>query len=151
MEAHGIPPHVAMCTTQIFKDTFTDSKIAQKFSFSHSKQGYGITYGLEPHYNDELTSRLKVEHFSINIDESTETTLARETEVIAFNRRRKIKETASLHRYKLSELAKQLVAAERATDLKQSNAANAKQQGKMGGKRSLSDGKDQHVAKTLKK
>ena len=71
VEAHGIPPHVAECTTQLFKDMFTDSKIAQKFSFSHSKQGYGITYGLGPHYNDELTSRLNVEHFSINIDEST--------------------------------------------------------------------------------
>ena len=69
--AHGIPPHVAKCTTQLVKDMFTDSKIAQKFSFSHSKQGYGITYGLGPHYNDELTSGLKIEHFSINIDEST--------------------------------------------------------------------------------
>ena len=44
--AHGIPPHVAECRTQLFKDMFTDSKIAQKFSCSHSKQGYGITYGL---------------------------------------------------------------------------------------------------------
>ena len=37
---HGIPHHVAECTTQHFKDMFTDSKIAQKFSFSHSKQGF---------------------------------------------------------------------------------------------------------------
>lgn len=53
VEAHGIPPHVAECITQLFKDMFTDSKntkIAQKFSFLHSKQGYGITYGLGPHY-----------------------------------------------------------------------------------------------------
>ena len=83
--------------------------------------------------------------------EKRKATLAKETEVLAFNRRRKIKETASLHKYKLSELAKQLVAAERATDLKQSNAANAKQQGKLGEKRSRSNGKDQHVSKKQKK
>jgi len=52
VEAHGIPHHVAECTTQLFKDMFMNSKIAQKFSFSHSKQGYGIIYGLEPRYND---------------------------------------------------------------------------------------------------
>ena len=33
VEAHGIPPHVAECTTQLFKDMFTNSKIAQKFRF----------------------------------------------------------------------------------------------------------------------
>jgi len=50
---------------------FPDSKIAAKFSFSDSKQGYVITHGLGPYYNDSLKELLKSEFFSINIDEST--------------------------------------------------------------------------------
>ena len=45
IEAHGIPPHVASCTTLLFKQMFPDSKIAEKFTFSDSKQGYEITHG----------------------------------------------------------------------------------------------------------
>ena len=30
--AHGIPPHVASCTTLLFKQMFPDSKIAEKFT-----------------------------------------------------------------------------------------------------------------------
>ncbi|KAK2174862.1 hypothetical protein NP493_770g00010 [Ridgeia piscesae] len=71
IEAHGIPPHVASCTTLLFKQMFPDSKIAEKFTFSDSKQGYEITHGLGQHYNTRLVNRLQQEYFSINIDEST--------------------------------------------------------------------------------
>jgi hypothetical protein len=71
IEAHGIPPHVASCTTLLFKQMFPDSKIAEKFTFSDSKQGYKITHGLGQHYNTRLVNRLQQEYFSINIDEST--------------------------------------------------------------------------------
>ena len=71
IEAHGIPPHVASCTTLLFKQMFPDSKIAEKFTFSDSKQGYEITHGLGQHYNTRLVNRLQQEYFSINVDEST--------------------------------------------------------------------------------
>ena len=52
IEAHGIPPHMASCTTLLFKQMFPDSKIAEKFTFSDTKQGYEITHGLGQHYNN---------------------------------------------------------------------------------------------------
>ena len=52
IEAHGIPRHVASCTTLLFKQMFPDSKIAEKFTFSDTKQGYEITHGLGQHYNN---------------------------------------------------------------------------------------------------
>ncbi|KAK2186305.1 hypothetical protein NP493_206g01019 [Ridgeia piscesae] len=67
IEAHGIPPHVASCTTLLFKQMFLDSKIAEKFTFSDSKQGYEITHVLGQHYNTRLVNRLQQEYFSINI------------------------------------------------------------------------------------
>lgn len=71
LEAHGISPHAAACTSTLFAQMFPDSKIAAKFSFSDSKQGYEVTHGLGPYYSSNLTSRLQSEYFSINIDEST--------------------------------------------------------------------------------
>ena len=71
VEAHGISPHAAGCAGRLFQQMFPDSKIAAKMTFSDSKQGYEITHGLGPYYNDQLVARLRCEFFSVNIDEST--------------------------------------------------------------------------------
>ena len=67
MGAHGIPPHVAECTTQRFKDRFTDSKIAQKFSFSHSKQGFIVSTEIHVEFTTSVRQVSKC-HALLNIN-----------------------------------------------------------------------------------
>ncbi|KAK2161418.1 hypothetical protein NP493_1580g00008 [Ridgeia piscesae] len=79
---------------------------------------------------------------------------SKEAEVLAFNRRRKIKETAGLHKYKLNELCKKLLADKAkikdklAEQTKHKKAEKTKQ--KKAKKRPLSGGSDHCATKKQK-
>lgn len=57
--------------SELFKQMFSDSRIADKFTCGRNKMSYLLTFGLAPYYVNELTDQLKdASHIVVLFDES---------------------------------------------------------------------------------
>lgn len=69
---HNMPFLVADHFSDLVKEMFPDSQIAQKFSCKRTKTTHIVTQALAPYFNSQVENSCKTEKFSVMIDESND-------------------------------------------------------------------------------